>query len=88
MTAAANAFECEVSGAPAPEEVRARNWDVAQTVGTNAAVMGITAAGSILAARLLGPSGRGQLAAVVAWSALAVAFGDLGISQALSLIHI
>jgi O-antigen/teichoic acid export membrane protein len=82
MTAAANAFECEVSGAPAPEEVRARNWDVAQTVGTNAAVMGITAAGSILAARLLGPSGRGQLAAVVAWSALAVAFGDLGISQA------
>jgi enterobacterial common antigen flippase len=82
MTAAANAFECEVPRAPAPEEVRGRNWDVAQTVGTNAAVMGITAAGSVLAARLLGPSGRGQLAAVVAWSALAVAFGDLGISQA------
>jgi len=82
MTAAANAFECEVPRAPAPEEIRGRNWDVAQTVGTNAAVMGITAAGSVLAARLLGPSGRGQLAAVVAWSALAVAFGDLGISQA------
>jgi O-antigen/teichoic acid export membrane protein len=82
MTAAANAFECEVPRAPAPEEFGARNWDVAQTVGTNAAVMGISAAGGVLAARLLGPSGRGQLAAVVAWSALAVAFGDFGISQA------
>jgi enterobacterial common antigen flippase len=82
MTAAANAFECEVPVAPAPEEIRGRNWDVAQTVGTNAAVMGLTAVGSVLAARLLGPWGRGQLAAVVAWSALTVAFGDLGISQA------
>ncbi len=82
MTAAAKAFECEVPRAPAPEEVRARNWDVAQSVGTNATIMAITAAGSVLAARLLGPSGRGQLAAIIAWSALAVAFGDLGISQA------
>lgn len=82
MTAAANAFECKVPRAPAPEEVRARSWDVAQSVGTNAAIMAITAAGSVLAARLLGPSGRGQLAAIIAWSALAVAFGDLGISQA------
>jgi antigen flippase len=82
MTIAANAFECEVPRAPALEEVRARNRDVAQTVGANAAVMGLTAVGSVLAARLLGPSGRGQLAALVAWSALAVAVGDLGISQA------
>jgi len=82
MITAANTLECEVPRAPAPGEARARNWDVAQTVGTNAAVMGLTAAGSVLAARLLGPSGRGQLAALVAWSALAVALGDLGISQA------
>ena len=82
MTTAANTLECEVPRTPAPGEVRARNWDVAQTVGTNAAVMGLTAVGSVLAARLLGPSGRGQLAALVAWSALAVALGDLGISQA------
>jgi O-antigen/teichoic acid export membrane protein len=82
MTSAANTLEREVSRAPAPEEAPARNWDVAQTVGTNAAVMGLTAVGSVLAARLLGPSGRGQLAALVAWSAMALALGDLGISQA------
>ncbi len=84
MTSAANTFECEVPEAPAPEEVRARNRDVAQTVGANASVMGLTAVGSILAARLLGPAGRGQLAALVAWTTLAVALGDLGISQACS----
>jgi O-antigen/teichoic acid export membrane protein len=82
MTTAANTLESKVPGIRTPEEVRARNWDVAQTVGSNAAVMGLTAVGSVLAARLLGPSGRGQLAALVAWAALAVALGDLGISQA------
>lgn len=82
MTTTANAYECEAGIIPAPAELRGRNRDVAQTVATNVTVMGFTAAGSILAARLLGPSGRGQLAALVAWSALAVALGDLGISQA------
>lgn len=82
MTTAANAIECDVSRAQVPEEVRARNWDVAQTVFANAAMMGFTAVGGVLAARLLGPSGRGQLAAAVAWAALAVALGDLGLSQA------
>lgn len=82
MTSAANLLEPGAAPAPAPEKAPARNWDVAQTVGTNAAVMGVTAIGSVLAARLLGPTGRGQLAALVAWSALAVALGDLGISQA------
>jgi len=82
MTSAGNAIECEVPRTLAPEEIGEREWDVAQTVGANAAVMGFTAVGSVLAARLLGPSGRGQLAAAVAWTALAVALGDLGISQA------
>jgi O-antigen/teichoic acid export membrane protein len=44
--------------------------------------MALGAAGSVLAARLLGPNGRGQLAAIVAWVGLAAALGDIGISQA------
>lgn len=46
--------------------------------------MGTAGAASILAARLLGPQGRGQLAAIVVWVALAATLGDLGISQACS----
>jgi O-antigen/teichoic acid export membrane protein len=60
------------------------NKAVAQTVASSAATMACGAVGSVLAARLLGQEGRGQLAAIFVWVALIVAVGDLGISQSCS----
>jgi antigen flippase len=57
---------------------------VTQTIVANAATMACGAIGSVLAARLLGPAGRGELAAVFVWVALIAAIGDLGISQSCS----
>jgi len=46
--------------------------------------MALAGVASLLAARLLGPHGRGQYAAVIVCASLASAIGDLGISQACS----
>ena len=50
-------------------------------MAANIGSMGIAAGAGILVARLLGPEGRGQFAAIVVWATLASALGDLGVSQ-------
>jgi O-antigen/teichoic acid export membrane protein len=62
----------------------ARVRSVLQALASNALSLVLGFVGSIVAARLLGPGGRGQLAAVVTWTAIASALADLGISQSCS----
>jgi O-antigen/teichoic acid export membrane protein len=57
---------------------------VAGALATNVAVMGLGVAASIAAARILGPTGRGELAALLTWAALAGALVQLGLPQALT----
>lgn len=54
---------------------------VAVSVFSNALCIGMAGLASIPLARLLGPEGRGQFAAIIVWSTLACAAADLGISQ-------
>lgn len=61
-----------------------RNKTVALSTATNVVCMGMAGVASMLAARLLGPQGRGQFAAIVVWASLASTLGDLGISQSCS----
>jgi O-antigen/teichoic acid export membrane protein len=67
-----------------PADTESSNRTVALSVATNVACMGMAGVASILAARLLGPEGRGQFAEIVVWTTLASALGDLGISQSCS----
>ncbi|HYW45960.1 MAG TPA: oligosaccharide flippase family protein [Bryobacteraceae bacterium] len=61
-----------------------RSKAVAFSMAANVAGMGMAGVASVLAARLLGPQGRGQFAAIIVWASLAAALGDLGISQSCS----
>lgn len=47
-------------------------------------MLGGALVGSVLSARLLGPSGRGELAAAVVWIGLLLALADFGIPQSLT----
>jgi O-antigen/teichoic acid export membrane protein len=53
------------------------------TAGTQAAILGLGATSGILSARLLGPVGRGQLAALVVWPSTLMFLCNLGINQAI-----
>ena len=68
----------------AADAVASHHQAVAFSVVTNIACMGMAGIASMLAARLLGPQGRGQFAAIMVWTSLASALGDLGISQSCS----
>jgi O-antigen/teichoic acid export membrane protein len=57
---------------------------VVLTMGTNLFVMACAIGPAILAARALGPSGRGELAAALVWSSLLGAVAQLGLPQALT----
>ena len=57
---------------------------VTLTLVTNLTVMALGVVPAILAARLLGPTGRGELAAALVWSALLSALAQLGLPQALT----
>jgi O-antigen/teichoic acid export membrane protein len=48
----------------------------------NSLISGLQILGSLMTARILGPEGRGQLAAVQLWPSYLVAFGALGITNA------
>ncbi len=48
-------------------------------IGVNIVSFGFNVLASIISARLLGPDGRGELAAMQSWGLLAVSFGTLGI---------
>ncbi len=76
---------------PAGAGVRAR-WpaglrgamiaNIAQTFATRLGVMALGMVVSVLAARTLGPAGRGQYASAAAFAALIVQFGNLGLHSA------
>lgn len=54
------------------------------TLVTNVGIAGLGAVGGIIAARLLGPDGRGVLAAAIVWSSFLAMFCSLGFPQALT----
>ncbi len=56
----------------------------ALTTGTNLVILGSNALAGVISARLLGPTGRGQLAVVVLWSAVIGMLGCLGMPSSLS----
>jgi O-antigen/teichoic acid export membrane protein len=56
----------------------------AQTLLTSIAVACIGALTGVLVARLLGPSSRGALAAIVSWSGFTLGFATLGLDDALT----
>ena len=53
-----------------------------QALGANAAVIVVTFATSVLAARLLGPEKRGEVAAAIVFASVAQAIADVGVTQA------
>jgi O-antigen/teichoic acid export membrane protein len=56
---------------------------LALTMGTNVLMAGLALVSSLLAARLLGPIGRGELAAIQTWPMLLAALMPLGVPEAL-----
>lgn len=58
--------------------------DFVITAGANFVIAVLTAGGGIIAARLLGPDGRGVLAAAVVWTAILSVVVSLGLPQALT----
>src|SRR5262245_26041470 len=52
------------------------------TAATNVVLGGLTVGSGILVARLLGPEGRGELAAIQLWPLFIVSLGTLGLSEA------
>ena len=57
---------------------------LALTMTTDALLAGLSVASGVLAARLLGPTGRGELAAIQTWPTLLASFAMLGIPAALA----
>lgn len=57
-------------------------WDLAVSLLGNGALQLLGLGTSILAARLLRPDARGELAAAVTWALILTALADLGLSQA------
>lgn len=55
---------------------------VATTVATNVAMAGLGVVTGVLAARLLGPEGRGQLGAIQLWPSALATFAMLGLTEA------
>jgi O-antigen/teichoic acid export membrane protein len=77
-------FSKERSGFSANRLGSSRANVVAFTIFGNAFTMACGAAGSVLAARLLGREGRGEIAAIFVWVLLIAAVCDIGISQSCS----
>jgi O-antigen/teichoic acid export membrane protein len=57
--------------------------DLAVTVSTQIGVLGLGIVSSVLAARLLGPEGRGELAAIVLWPTFLVFLFGMGNTQSI-----
>ena len=56
---------------------------VVQTIASKSAVLGLQAATGILTARILGPAGRGELAAMILWPLFVASVTTLGVPSAL-----
>jgi len=70
-----------------PRSLRNSNRDrrsAAATVATSIAVLGLTAVGGLVLARVLGPTGRGELASLVLWATLALDLALLGTTESLT----
>ena len=69
----------------AAEEPRPRRGlrAVVQSIGSKAAILGLQAATGILTARTLGPSGRGELAALIVWPLFVASITTLGVPSSL-----
>lgn len=57
---------------------------IAYTVGAQLGIQAIGLGTGVLIARLLGPDGRGQLAAVIGWASMLAYLGNLGLPVALA----
>lgn len=53
------------------------------TLAANAAILLLGVVSGVLAARLLGPGGRGELAALILWPTAIASLGNLGMNQAI-----
>jgi O-antigen/teichoic acid export membrane protein len=58
--------------------------DFSLALGTNLALMGLALVTGVLTARLLGPAGRGEFAAIQLWGMLLISLGSLGVPEALA----
>lgn len=63
---------------------RARRSNVIQAAAVNYIAVFVAAVASVLVARALGPEGRGQFAALMAWFSLALVVGELGQSGSIT----
>jgi O-antigen/teichoic acid export membrane protein len=68
---------------PVPAEVKAEVADpgrpLAGSFATTAAIQAVQAVTAVVLARVLGPEGRGELAAVILWPTLIMTLGNLGL---------
>lgn len=74
----------QLSGHPAPKPHFSAKRAYAQTFTANAAIRCLGVVSGVLAARLLGPSGRGELAVIVSLPMLLVPIGELELPRALA----
>src|SRR5437762_3877248 len=58
--------------------------DLAGTAGANISIAVLSSVAGILAARLLGPEGRGELAAAIVWAGIIGVLASMGLPQALT----
>jgi O-antigen/teichoic acid export membrane protein len=80
---ASRRFEAGLTDDQVTEPGRTPDRALRSTFATNIALAGLAAATGILAARLLGPSGEGQLAAIQTWPTLLGGLASLGLAEAL-----
>lgn len=74
------------SGEGGAPEIRRRSSfrsDVAQAAATNLAIAAVNVVTGLIAARILGPDGRGELAAIFSWPLLLAALATLGLPDAI-----
>src|SRR4051794_28221320 len=58
--------------------------DFGASLGSTLLITAVTTVGGILAARLLGPAGRGALTAALLWPSTFAALGDFGLIEAMT----
>lgn len=66
-----------------PRTRRSFRADVVESTATNLVIAGANVATGLIAARVLGPEGRGELAAIFSWPMLIAALATLGLPDAI-----
>lgn len=57
---------------------------ISLTFATSALIQLVTIVSGVIVARLLGPQGRGELAAIFLWAVILVDFGTLGLMESVT----